>query len=148
MPKILLRPLDKIAEKWGKEAQAAAPYYEAGVKEPLEDWASETVAAAPVYKAAVTQPNIDKLFVGGVKRVGTARWQERAKTLGVPRYGPGVAASVEWFKEQFGPYAEELTRIELPERAPRGSEANLERVRVIMKALFQKRLAIKGAGGT
>ena len=146
MPKILLRPLDKIAEKWGKEAQSAAPYYEAGVKEPLKDWADHTVAAAPVYKAAVTAPNIDKLFVGGVKRVGTSRWQNRAVNLGVPRYAPGVAASIDWYQNSFSPYYEELSRIELPERGPRGSDQNLERVRVIMKALFQKRLAVKGAG--
>jgi len=146
MAKLLLRPVDKIAEKWVKQAQSAAPYYEAGVKEPLKDWSTAAAAAAPIFKAAVTQPNIDKLFAGGVKKAGTARWQQRAINLGTARFAPGVAASEDWYKQQFSPYAEELARIEVPERGPRGSEANIERVRAIARSLFQKRLALKSAG--
>jgi len=145
MAKILLRPLDEIAKKWVEVTPGRAAYYEAGVKNPLEDWASEAVAAAPTYKAAVTVPHIDKLYAGGVKMAGTAKWQRKAVDVGVPRYGPGVSAAVDDFKGGFAPYYEELTRIELPERGPRGADINFERVKVIGKALAKKRLALKAA---
>ena len=86
MPKLALRPLDWIAKKWVEVTPGRASYYEAGVKEPLEDWASEAAAAASVYKAAVTVPHIDKLYAGGVKMAGTAKWQRKAvEALNVER---------------------------------------------------------------
>jgi len=145
MPKLLVKPLEKIVKKWVEVTPARATYYEAGVKEPLKDWAANAAAAAPAYKAAVTAPNIDKLFAGGIKRAGTAKWQRKAIELGVGRYGPGVVAAEADYREGFGPYAEELTRIEVPARGPRGSDANFEKVKVIGKALLQKRLALRAA---
>jgi hypothetical protein len=145
MAKLLLRPLDEIAKKWAEVTPGRATYYEAGVKAPLEDWATQASAAAPVYKAAVTAPNIDKLFAGGVKRAGTAKWQRKAVEVGVPRYGPGVAAAQPDYKDGFAPYFEELGKIEVPERGPRGSDANYEIVKKIGTALFKKRLALRAA---
>jgi hypothetical protein len=145
MPKILLRPLDEIGKKWVEVTPGRAPYYEAGVKSPLEDWASEAIAAAPTYKAAVTVPHIDRLYAGGVKMAGTAKWQRKAIEVGVGRFGPGVTAALDDFKSGFAPYHEELTRIEIPERGPRGADINFERVKVIGKALAKKRLALKAA---
>ena len=48
MAKIVLRPLDKIADKWSEVTPARAPFYEAGVKEPKYDWSANAIAAAPV----------------------------------------------------------------------------------------------------
>jgi len=145
MAKILLRPVDDIAKKWAEVTPGRATYYEAGVKAPLKDWATETSAASATYKAAVTAPNIDKLFLGGVKRAGTPKWQRKATELGVPRFGPGVAAALPDYKEGWAPYHEELSRLEIPERGPRGSDANYEIVKKIGMALFKKRLALRAA---
>jgi hypothetical protein len=142
MVKLTLRSLDEIAKKWVEVTPARAAYYEAGVKAPKQDWATEAAAAAPVFKAAVSNPAIDKLFTAGVKRAGTPKWQRKATTVGVSRFGPGVTAAQPDYASGFGPYHDELTKIEVPERKPRGDEANYERVKAIGKALNKKRLAL------
>ena len=142
MAKIALRSLDDIAKKYVDVTPARATYYEAGVRAPSKDWATETAAAAPTYKAAVQDPNIDKLFAGGVKRAGTPKWQRKAVNLGVARYGPGVAAAGDDYKAGFAPFHDELSKIDLPPKKPRGSLENAERVKKIMDALHKKRLAI------
>lgn len=146
MPKIVLRDIESIAKKWVEVTPGRAGYYEAGVKNPLEDWESETVRAAPVYKAAVQAANIDKLYSGGVKRAGTAKWQKKAVELGVPRFGPGVSAALDDYKDGFAPYHAVLSALEIPERGPRGSDANWEISKKVGKALAQKRIALKAAG--
>jgi hypothetical protein len=145
MPKLSVKPLEKIVKKWVDVTPGRATYYEAGVREPLKDWATEASNAAPAYKAAVTAPNIDKLFAGGVKRAGTAKWQRKATQVGVGRYAPGVAAAEPDYKDGFAPYHEELGRIEVPARGPRGADINFEKVKTIGKALLAKRLAIRAA---
>ncbi|MEM2175118.1 MAG: hypothetical protein QXI58_05820 [Candidatus Micrarchaeia archaeon] len=146
MPKIVLRDLDTIAKKWVDVTPGRAAYYEAGVRNPLEDWASEAIKAAPVYKAAVQVANIDKLYAGGVKMAGTPKWQKKATELGVPRFGPGVSAALDDYKNGFGPYHATLAALEIPERGPRGSDANWEISKKVGKALAAKRIALKAAG--
>jgi hypothetical protein len=145
MPKLAVKPIDVIAKKWVEVTPARATYYEAGVRAPLRDWATNAANAAPAFKAAVTQPNIDKLYAGGVKRAGTAKWQRKAIEVGVGRFGPGVQAAEPDYREGFAPYAEELARIDVPARGPRGSDVNFEKVKVIGKALLMKRLALRSA---
>ena len=145
MPKVAVPSLDKIVRKWVEVTPGRATYYEAGVREPLHDWASAATAAAAAYKAAVTSPNIDKLYTGGIKRAGTAKWQRKALELGVARFGPGVTAAEPDYREGFAPYHEELARTEIPARGPRGSDVNFERVKAIGRALLAKRLALRSA---
>jgi hypothetical protein len=146
MVHVKVRDLATIAEKWVTETPKRAPYYEAGVKAPKEDWATKASAAAPVYKAAVTAPNIDKLYSGGVKKAGTAKWQKKAIELGVARFGPGVSAAKDDYASGFGPYRDEIEKVDLPERGPRGADTNWERSKKLGKALNLKRLALKAAG--
>jgi len=143
MPKLAVKPLEDIAKKWVEVTPQRAPYYEAGVKAPLKDWATEAANAAPAYKSAVTQPNIDKLYAGGIKKVGTAKWQRKSIEVGVGRYGPGVTAALPDYRDGFAPYREELTKVEVPARGPRGADVNFEKVKAIGKALLAKRLALR-----
>jgi hypothetical protein len=146
MVKLVLRSLEEISKKWVEETPKRATYYEAGVKAPKADWATEAAAAASVYKAAVTVPHIDKLFSAGVKRAGTAKWQRKATTVGVARFGPGVTAAQEDYKSGWAPYFDELSKLDIKERGPRGADVNFERVIQIGKALNKKRLALATVG--
>jgi hypothetical protein len=145
MPKPVIRSVDEIAKKWADVTPPRATYYEAGVKSPKEDWATNASNAAGTYKAAVSNPNIDKLYAGGVKRAGTEKWQRKATTVGVSRYGPGVAAAKDDYKAGFEPFAAEIATTEIPARKPRGAAENYDRVRKIGDALFKKRLSIRAA---
>jgi hypothetical protein len=145
MVKVAIRGIEDIAKKWADVTPGRAPYYEAGVKAPKKDWEAETVNAAPTYKAAVQSANIDRLFSGGVKKVGKAKWERKATTVGVSRYGPGIAAAQPDFNAGFAPFQAEIAATDIPARKVRGSSENYERVKKIGDALFKKRLALRAA---
>jgi hypothetical protein len=145
MVKVAIRSVDDIAKKWTDVTPGRAPYYEAGVKAPKKDWETETTNAAPTYKSAVQAANIDKLFSGGVKRAGKEKWERKATTVGVARYGPGIAAASEDYKTGFAPFQAEIAATDIPAKKPRGSSENYERVKKIGDALFKKRLALRAA---
>jgi hypothetical protein len=146
MPKLVVKPIDKIAKKWVDVTPGRAAYYEAGVKAPLKNWEENTVAQAAAYKGAVTAPNIDKLFTGGVKKAGFEKWQRKATEVGASRFGPGVQAATPDYQAGFAPYAETLATIEVPARGPRGADVNFEKVKKIGQELMKKRLALRAAG--
>jgi hypothetical protein len=139
---IPLRPLDQIKTKWKNRASAATPDYTAGVSAPLRDWASNAAAAAPAWKQGVTDAAGRDAFTKGVKRVGTAKWQAKATTLGARRFPEGVAAAEPDYESGFKPYYEALGKIELPPRGPRGDPRNYERVKVIGDTLRKVKLAL------
>jgi hypothetical protein len=142
MAKLAVRSIGDISKKWVDVTPTKAAYYEAGVKAPKADWATEAGAASTIYKSAVSNPAIDKLFSAGIKRAGTAKWQRKATSVGVSRFGPGVTAAQPDYESGFSPYLDELSKVEVPERKPRGDETNYERVKTIGKALNKKRLAL------
>jgi hypothetical protein len=146
MPKLVVKPVDKIADKWATVTPGRTTYYEAGVKAPLKNWEDNTIAQAAAYKSAVTSPNIDKMFTGGVKKAGFAKWQRKATEVGVSRFGPGVQAAKPDYQTNFAPYTETLASIEVPARGPRGADVNFDKVKKIGQELMKKRLALRAAG--
>jgi len=148
MPKANAPSASEIAEKWASVTPGRASYYEAGVTNPGEDWEKNAAAQASSYKAAVQSADIDKRFSGGVHRAGTAKWQRKAKDVGVSRFGTGVSAAKADMGAGVEPYVAVINATELSARKPRGDAGNLDRVKQIATALHTKRLALIGAGGT
>ena len=134
------------AKKWGDVTPGRAAYYEAGVAGAGPDWQKNTEAAAPAYKAAVSAANIDKLFAGGVKKAGAEKFQRKASGVGKDRFGAGVNAAVSDYQSGVDPMLQTIAALTLTARQPRGSEANLTRVREVATALNKKRLALRAAG--
>jgi len=145
MVKLKIPTAEDVAKKYVDVTPGRAKYYEIETPKAADDWFARTIEAAATYKTAVQVPNIDKLFSGGVKRVGAAKFKRKVEAVGVARYGPGVRAAEQDMREGIAPYLEELARIDVPARKPRGDPANLERVRVIFDALHKKRLEILAA---
>ena len=143
---IKIKPIGDIAKKWVEVTPGRAVYYEANASVAGADWEKGAAAAAPAYKAAVTAPNIEKMFVGGVKRAGAAKYQRKVIDVGVGRFGPGVAAAVMDFSTGFEPFVSTIAAITLPARGPRGSTANYARVSAIGVELNKKRLVLRAAG--
>jgi len=130
------------ARKFVDVTPARAVYYEAGAKGKGSEWERGATAAAARFKAAVTAPDIDRRFVGGVKGKAS-KFDRKVETVGVARYAPGVQAAEEDYRAGIAPYLEELARIDVPERGPRGAPGNYDIVRRIGEALNRKRLALK-----
>ena len=137
----------EVAAKWGEVTPGRSRFYEANAGAAGEDWARNTEAAAAAFAAAVTSGNIKQMFSGGVRRAGAAKYTRKVKDVGVSRFGQGVGAAVQDMAAGIEPFLTTIAGLTLPARAPRGSEANLERVRVIAQALTKKRLALRSAGG-
>lgn len=140
---IPLKPLDKVIEKWKNRATAASADFAAGVQSPLKDWKTQALAAAPAWRDAITQAAGRDAYKTGVAAKDTAFWQKRAIELGAPRYSDGVAKSVDVYKNEFAPFYDALSKIELPPRGARGDPKNLERVRVITETLRKVKLGSK-----
>jgi len=147
MAKAKIRSVEEIAAKWKEITPGRRAYYEAGIKDPLEDWETNTALAQAAYKAAVGAADIGARFLGGVKRAGTAKWKRKAMAVGPDRFASGVEVAEEDFKTGFAPHQAVIAATDIPDRKPRGDPGNYERSKKIGTALYQKRLALIGAGG-
>ena len=134
------------AAKWAEQTPGRSAYYESGAKAAGADWEKNTLDAAPNFKAAVSAGNIDKLFSGGVKQAGATKYVRKVTDVGVGRFSTGVTAGKVDYQSGVEPMLATIAGVTLPARAPRGSEANLARVRAISTALHAKRLALRAAG--
>jgi len=141
MVKLKVKPKEDVVTKWIEEAPKRATYYGKYTPAAAEDWEKNAVAAAGIYKSAVQAANIDKLFAGGIKRVGASKFRRKVESVGVSRYGPGITAAREDYEAGIDWVLSELAAIDIPERKPRGDPANYDRVRKIGEALHRKRLA-------
>jgi hypothetical protein len=143
---IKVKPLADVAKKWGEVTPQRSAYYETGALAAGGDWEKGATDAAANFKAAVSAGNIGQLFAGGVKKAGAEKYTRKVKDVGVPRFSQGVTAGIPDYSNGVGPMLDEIARITLPARQPRGSVANAQRVTAIMDALHKKRLALRAAG--
>ncbi|MBA7477072.1 hypothetical protein ES707_12470 [subsurface metagenome] len=125
----------KIAEKWGRVTPERIIDYEEGVRHPLKDWETETKAAEPRYEEGVKAAISRKAFGKGVARVGTSKHQSKTILKGIPRWPEGVRVAEKDMREGMEGVVKVLEGITLPQRYPTGDPRNIERVKVIQKAL-------------
>jgi len=135
-----------IAKKWVDVTPGRASYYEAGVKVAGPAWESGALGAGSNYKLAMSAADIGKRFLGGIKKAGAAKYQNKASTLGVERFPTGVRAAESDFDVGFSPYRDVIDGMEVPDRKPRGDLSNYKIGEKIGDALFKKRIAMLGAG--
>lgn len=146
MGNVKIGSIDDIGKKYIDVTPGRSQYYQAGVEHPKADWEAGAAAAVPNLKAAVSAANFGQRVLGGIKKAGTAKWQKKATTLGVSRYGPGVQAAGDDYKAGFAPFQAVISGTTLPERRPRGDPANNQRSAAMGAALTAKRIALLGAG--
>ena len=143
---IKVKPLAEVVGKWADVTPGRSAYYEKGATGAGADWEAKAKAAAAQFKAAVSAANIDKMFSGGITRAGAEKYNRKVKDVGVGRFGPGVSAARADYDKGVAPMLEEIAKVDLPSRQPRGSSANYQRSVVIGTALNKKRLALRAAG--
>lgn len=143
MPEV--KSLSRISEKWKRQSQAAVPEYEFGVQNPKKDWAEETAKAEENYKRGVIAAANAGSFGKGVRKAGTSKWQQNTLNKGVGRWSEGINVSGANYEEGFKPFRETIQATSLPPRGPKGDPKNIERVRVMAKALHDKKLSLRGS---
>lgn len=136
-----------IAAKWATIAAQRSPQYKTGVTGAGTTWETNTSAAKAAFQSAVTAGNIGNMYAGGVKKAGGAKYERKATGVGADRYSGGVTAAQPDMQSGMEPMVATIQAVTPPARQPRGSEANLARVRAYSTALNAKRLALRAAGG-
>lgn len=130
-----IRPIEEIAKKWAFVTPQRSGDYAFGVQNPRRSWAQATVNAEPAYEQGVQASIAKKAFGKGVKKAGDAKWQRKATTNGVARWGPGVQGAEQDYQTGFAPYRDVIAKTVLPPRYKRRDPRNLARVAAIAKAL-------------
>lgn len=142
---IKVKPAADVAKKWQEVTPGRSAYYEAGASGAGADWEKNTTAAAANFKAAVSASNIGAMFAGGVKKAGAGKYERKVKDVGVSRFATGVNAAAVDYQNGIAPMLETIAGLTLSARGPRGSEANLARVREVATALNKRRLALRAS---
>ena len=131
---INIKPLATIVSKYVTRASAAGQAYTDGVANPRQDWAQATSAGAQSWGAGVQQAITDGRFTKGVQTAGTAKWQQRASTVGAQRYPGGITAGQQSYSNGIQPYLQLLSTLNLQPRLPKGDPGNLQRVSQVTTA--------------
>lgn len=135
-----IQALSDIVEKWARRAGQATQDFIRGLQNPRRPWQEATLDAKDSYVAGVQAAIANDLFSKGVQRTSNAEWVERARTIGAPRYGPGVQAGQSRYQRGFAPYHSALASLELGPRGPRGSAENYARAERVGRALHELRI--------
>ena len=122
--------ISEVSKKWSDVTPGRKAYYISGVGK-VTDWEGPTAEAEDRYESGIAAAISDKRFGKGVRNVGTAGWKEPTIKKGGVRWGPGVRDGKEKYEKSFAPYMSEISSLvdSLPEKYPKGSPENIERVR-------------------
>lgn len=131
-----IRSMEAIAAKWANVTPMRVGDYEAGIESPRRDWQQSTLAAEDSYQQGVQAAIAEKRFGKGVRKAGTAKWQENARSKGVQRWGPGVSMAQAAYAAGFAPIRDAIERVTLPPRYARRDPRNLNRVKAIVDAVI------------
>jgi len=137
MPPASVPATAAVAAKWARRAGGAGEEYRLGVTGAGGRWAAAAKAAENNYRAAVTAAAGAGRFGKGIDRAGAGKYEKGAVEKGTVRFGPGVSVAEQDYSSQVAPYLEAIGRTDLPARQPTGSEANIQRVSAIARALRQ-----------
>ena len=111
-----IKPLSRIAEKWGNVSAGASGEYKIGVENPRRPWAASTVAADESRKAGLAEADARGAFVSGVNEAGDAKWKNRSVQLGPARFSAGVRVAQPDYQKGFGRYHSRIAATQLPPR--------------------------------
>ena len=130
-----IKAISEIAKKFINVTPGRAAQYAEGVKTPKRDWEQATVAAESNFEAGIQKAVANKAFGKGVKKAGTAKYQQGVEEKGVARWPVGVSLAGEAYAKGFAPFRDIIERVNLPARFAKRDPRNLLRVAAIAKAL-------------
>lgn len=135
-----IKSLSAIRDKWTRVTPGRTEDYKLGIKNPRRDWEQETVAAKGNWKAGIDAAAAKDLFVKGVEKAGSKKWQDKALKKGPGRFAEGVYIAGDDYEKGFAPFREAIARVDLGPRFPRRDPRNLERVRRVVEALIEEKV--------
>lgn len=144
---IAVKSIDAATSKWESRASTAATEFAEAAEASADSWSRNTIAAAQTWQQAIQSAGILERFRRGVSKAGAAKFARKIRDVGAGRYGSGVSAAVQDYRNGAEPYLQTIAGLTLSQRKPRGDPANYNLVQEVGKALHAKRLAMLGTGG-
>jgi len=92
----------RVVDKFRRNFAAAGPEYTAGVAAPKRDWLEQYKKSSDRMKAELQKALSEDRHLKGAARAGTAKWQERAKTIGASRFTGSASAAAEGYQKVVG----------------------------------------------
>lgn len=135
-----IKSLSAIRDKWTRVTPGRTEDYKLGIKNPKRDWEQETLAAEGNWKAGIDAAAAKGLFPKGVKKAGSAKWQEKALKKGPGRFAEGVYIAGPDYESGFAPYRAAIERVDLGPKFPRRDPRNIERVKRVVEALIAEKV--------
>lgn len=124
--------------KWSNNTPNSGQFYKKGVEAAGNRWQQGVDDADQAYQAGVNMAISNDLYSKGV--AGKAgKYVQKASTVGVTRFGPGVQAAVSDFQAGIGKVLSVIGAITLPPRAGVGN--NMARSQIVADALHAAKLA-------
>jgi hypothetical protein len=130
-----IKPIEQSSDKWVRRASVAGADYLTGVQNPRKPWAAGAAEGEGNYKAGVVAAANAGRFGVGVRAAGDEKWRNGALKKGPGRFAEGVAIGKDDWGKGFAPYQSAIAALALPNRGPKGSAQNIQRVSTLCTAL-------------
>jgi len=139
MARPVVPDISSISGRWTRRASTAEGEFLEGVRSSPADQAQAAIAAKETYKAAMTESMARGAYEKGLARSGNQKWREKTLAKGQGRFSQGIAEGSADYAQGFAPFAAAIGSVDLPNRGPRGSAANYNRIKPIGDALNKLR---------
>lgn len=87
------------------------------------------------YKAAVAKAAAEGRYGSGIRAKGAEKYERKIRAVGAGRFTEGVAAGQADYATQISKVLSTIGAVTLPERGPKGSAQNFQRIQPIGVAL-------------
>lgn len=134
-----MKSAQSSAEKFVRNAGAAAGDYAAGAQNTTKDQAQAAIAAKASYAAGVTASIARGGYEKGLAKSGKQGWLAGVTGKGAERFPGGVASSATKYATNSGVYDGARGAAASLPRGPKGSAGNLQRVSAVANALRQRK---------
>jgi len=134
-----VKSAEVAGSKFVKNGSAATNDYKDGING-TNDQAERAIAAKDAYVAGVQDSISRGSREAGLQRVGTAKWKQKAVTLGTQRYAGGISAAKGDYVANVKPYLDTIANLDLAPRGPKGSPENYGRSQAVGVALRNQKI--------
>lgn len=145
---VRVRDLNKSATRFEQRAALAVQEYLDGVTGGA-NWETAAANSQASWQQGVTQAAQRGAYAAGVRRAGNAKFLDGVRIKGATRYPQGVANAGAAWLAGFEPFANAIAQQTLPNRGPKRSQANRQRMLANLDTIIREkeRRAGTAAGG-
>ena len=136
-----MRTAQESAQKYVDRASGASGDYVKGATSTTKDQSARAIGAKKIYQDALTASFGRDAYAKGLQRSGKAGWLAGVQQKGSDRYAGGVAVSASKYATNSAKYDGARQAAENMPRGLKGSETNLARVKAVVSALRQVKVA-------